>query len=446
MFMFRSRRNALVKRAWKARRSATAHNNNVNNNVNNNNNNNYTTSSSSKHFGAVGGGGGRGGFEGLGCNSAYDGHRLDPGSLALPSAFPPHPPDPEEDLQSCDEDDLRSEVKSAALGLLKKLSETQLVLFVASVESGGAEPGQCVLVPRGDVRVGRRQVPPHLLFVWVWRWPDLARACTSSSSSSSCPALRRLPWCAARNENVYVCVNPHHWARLLQPESPPPPYTRFSSDLLKPEDTAPSEEGTLSHRPLVVESQETGGTNQNGSYSYHPGVSPWCQVAYWEERNRVGRLYPVRTPTLNILGDTPHGDGLSLATLATQAQTPPTDPIKRTRDKIGLGLVLSQEVDGVWVYNRSDVPLFIHSPTLDVAPHSRFTVHKLLPGYTLNIFDYEKAQKFKKLPPDPDLLHEGPIDTNSVRISFAKGWGPKYSRQFITSCPCWLEILLFPAR
>lgn len=40
----------------------------------------------------------------------------------------------------------------------------------------------------------------------------------------------------------------------------------------------------------------------------------------------------------------------------------------------------------------------------------------------------------------------GPIDIYSVRISFAKGWGPKYQRQEVTACPCWLEVHLSRCR
>lgn len=40
----------------------------------------------------------------------------------------------------------------------------------------------------------------------------------------------------------------------------------------------------------------------------------------------------------------------------------------------------------------------------------------------------------------------GPIDIYSVRISFAKGWGPNYQRQEVTACPCWLEVHLSRCR
>lgn len=333
------------------------------------------------------------------------------------------------------------QLKVAAFHLLRRLTEPQLELLVAALDSGGGDPGECVLVPRevGVECVGGRSLPPHLLMVWVWRWPDLLSACQYSATP-----LQRLPSCAARNDHVYVCANPYHWARLLQTESPPPPYSRFSSDLLRPEDDAPSEDGDS-----ILESQETGGTNQFATYASHgTGSVPWCQVAYWEGRERVGRLYPVCSSSLNIMGDTPHGDGLSLASLAAHSPTSPSDQVKRTREKIGLGLVLYQDGDRVWVYNRAEVPLFVTSPTLDGGLHvrSHFIVHKLPPGHIITIFDYKKARLYQKRPIHPDLLHEGPIDQNAVRVSFAKGWGPNYHRQEITECPCWLEILLVPAR
>lgn len=113
------------------------------------------------------------------------------------------------------------------------------------------------------------------------------------------------------------------------------------------------------------------------------------------------------------------------------------------------GLTLSQEADGVWAYNRSDSPIFVNSPTLDDPESRTLLVYRVPPGFCLNIFDRAKNLQ---LPygggggAGAGGFASGPVDINSVRISFAKGWGPKYSRQEVTSCPCWLEVHLAPCR
>ena len=163
----------------------------------------------------------------------------------------------------------------------------------------------------------------------------------------------------------------------------------------------------------------------------------WCNIAYWELRQRVGRLYPVYEPSANIFQDLPHGDGMCLKILQEKIGS---DSVKRTRDKIGFGVTLFREDDTVWVYNRSAFPVFVNSPTLDMPNTRTLTVHKVPSGYSIKMFDYSKASVIQE---NQDFqFMDGPYDLNAVRISFAKGWGPYYSRQFITSCPCWLEILL----
>ena len=108
------------------------------------------------------------------------------------------------------------------------------------------------------------------------------------------------------------------------------------------------------------------------------------------------------------------------------------------------GVIISQEGGGVWLYNRTDVPVFVNSPTLDTPNTRTFNVLKLRPGYSMQVFDYEKSRYYQRIR-DPRTL-DGPFDPNAVRLSFAKGWGAKYSRQVVTSCPCWLEVLLVPPR
>ena len=161
----------------------------------------------------------------------------------------------------------------------------------------------------------------------------------------------------------------------------------------------------------------------------------WCKLAYWEHRTRVGRLYAVHEASVNVFCELPRGSGFCLGQLPAAHRS---RAVRRARGKIGRGLLLSREPGGVWAYNRSEHPIFVSSPTLGPPGARGFTVLKVLPGYSAKVFDYERVGGAggRRLP------GEGPCDPHSVRISFAKGWGPRYSRQFITSCPCWLEVLL----
>jgi len=173
----------------------------------------------------------------------------------------------------------------------------------------------------------------------------------------------------------------------------------------------------------------------------------WCSLAYWEERTRVGRQFPVSHPQAAVFSTLPRppgrGDQMCLETLA-RSNNKPSESTLRTRDKIGLGLILSRDDTGVLLHNRTEVPLFVNSPTLDVPNSRTFSVFKIPPGYSMQIFDYEKSRHYQTIR-DPQTL-DGPFDPHAVRVSFAKGWGTKYSRQFVTSCPCWLEVLLVPPR
>ncbi|KDR07534.1 hypothetical protein L798_02913 [Zootermopsis nevadensis] len=303
--------------------------------------------------------------------------------------------------------------------LLKRLKESQLEMLLAAVESRGADLSACVLLPRDQPPL----LDPRLLCCQLWRWPDLRQDAE----------LKRLPVCRSSKDTVYICCNPYHWSRLCKPESPPPPYCRSARDRLKPEVSIPS----VSDR-APSEGQCPGSLTTNGEGE--AGERGWCKLAYWELASRVGRLFSVELPAVNVFTSLPHGDGLCLAALTED--DPPHESVRRTRAKIGLGVTLSQEEDGVWAYNRSDSPIFVNSPTL-VDPDSRPPpVCRVLPGHCLNIFDADKAACARHW----DFATTGPVDPNSVRISFAKGWGSKYSRQEITACPCWLEVLLAPCR
>ena len=70
----------------------------------------------------------------------------------------------------------------------------------------------------------------------------------------------------------------------------------------------------------------------------------WCQLAYWEECNRVGRLVPVSSSHIEVFSLLPKpkgrhessSGGLCLATLFKQNKSP-SESTAKTREKIGQG-------------------------------------------------------------------------------------------------------------
>ncbi|XP_048188065.1 mothers against decapentaplegic homolog 6 isoform X2 [Perognathus longimembris pacificus] len=324
---------------------------------------------------------------------------------------------------------LEQELKTVTYSLLKRLKERSLDTLLEAVESRGGVPGGCVLVPRADLRLGGQPAPPQLLLGRLFRWPDLQHAVE----------LKPLCGChsfAAAADGPFVCCNPYHFSRLCGPESPPPPYSRLSPrDEYKPLDLSDS---TLSYTETEVTNSLITAPGEFSDASMSPDASKpshWCSVAYWEHRTRVGRLYAVCEQAVSIFYDLPQGSGFCLGQLNLE---PRSEAVRRTRSKIGFGIVLSKEPDGVWAYNRGEHPIFVNSPTLDAPGGRTLVVRKVPPGYSIKVFDFERSGLLRAEFESTD----GPYDPHSARISFAKGWGPCYSRQFITSCPCWLEVLL----
>lgn len=87
--------------------------------------------------------------------------------------------------------------------LLKRFKESQLEMLLAAIESRGADLSACVLLPRDQPPM----LDPRLLCCQLWRWPDLRQA----------TELKRLPVCRSSKDTVYICCNPYHWSRLCKP-------------------------------------------------------------------------------------------------------------------------------------------------------------------------------------------------------------------------------------
>uniref|UniRef100_A0AAY4DP40 Mothers against decapentaplegic homolog n=1 Tax=Denticeps clupeoides TaxID=299321 RepID=A0AAY4DP40_9TELE len=296
-----------------------------------------------------------------------------------------------------------AELKALTHSILKKIKEKQLEVLLQAVESKGGARSPCLLLPgKVDTKLGQQSYSLPLLLFKVFRWPDLRHS----------SELKRLPCCESYGKinPELVCCNPHHMSRLCELESPPPPYSRYPMDFLKPPDSqALQESGERAH---------------------------WCVVAYWEEKTRVGRLYSVQEPSLDIFYDLPQGNGFCLGQLSSDNKS---QLVQMVRSKIGYGIQLSREPDGVWVYNRSCYPIFIKSATLDNPDSRTLLVHKVFPGFSIKAFDYEKAGSLQR--PNDHEFTQQPRAGFTVQISFVKGWGQCYTRQFISSCPCWLEVI-----
>uniref|UniRef100_A0A4W4E6N2 Mothers against decapentaplegic homolog n=1 Tax=Electrophorus electricus TaxID=8005 RepID=A0A4W4E6N2_ELEEL len=314
-----------------------------------------------------------------------------------------------------------AELKALTHSILKKIKEKHLEVLLQAVESKGGARSPCLLLPsKVDTKVGQPCYPLPLLLFKVFRWPDLRHS----------SELKRLPCCESygKMNPELVCCNPHHMSRLCELESPPPPYSRYPMDFLKPPVSwlTPS----TNRHVCVSLSPDSQALQESGERAH------WCMLAYWEEKIRVGRLYSVREPSLDIFYDLPQGTGFCLGQLSSGNRS---QLVQMVRAKIGYGIQLSREADGVWVYNRSCYPIFIKSATLDDPASRTLLVHKVFPGFSIKAFDFEKASSLQR--PNDHEFSQQPCTSFTVQISFVKGWGQCYTRQFISSCPCWLEVI-----
>ncbi|NXV69875.1 SMAD7 protein, partial [Molothrus ater] len=122
---------------------------------------------------------------------------------------------------------VEAELKALIHAVLKRLKERQLEELLHAVESRGGARTPCLLLPaKADSRLGQHWYPLPMLLCKVFRWPDLRH----------CSEVKRLCCCESYSKAhpELVCCNPHHLSRLCELECPPPPYSRYSMDFLKP--------------------------------------------------------------------------------------------------------------------------------------------------------------------------------------------------------------------
>ena len=194
--------------------------------------------------------------------------------------------------------------------------------------------------------------------------------------------------------------------------------------------------------------------------------NPWCRITYWEHRDRIGRIFHVWSDSVNVFEDLPQGDGLCLRVLESGV-VDRAEVSEKVRGTIGCGFQLTLENYCVWLYNRSNIVLFVGSPNIQCqgVDGTQPVVKRLAPGNSIVVYDPNLSdvvqEKFNKVYhlegscyKDGSSVGSGIGTTTGdgtgangvhpycVRVSFGKGWGSNYTRMSITQCPCWVEIYL----
>ncbi|KAG8131268.1 hypothetical protein E2320_017786 [Naja naja] len=135
-----------------------------------------------------------------------------------------------------------AELKALAHSVLKRLKEKHLEVLLQAVESRGGTRTSCLLLPtKVDSKLGQHWYSLPLLLCKIFRWPDLRPG----------SEVKRLCGCESYGKTHLdlACCNPYHLSRLCELgegikfmickgeacfESPPPPYSRYPMDFLKP--------------------------------------------------------------------------------------------------------------------------------------------------------------------------------------------------------------------
>lgn len=104
--------------------------------------------------------------------------------------------------------DEESEEKAFLAFLGKALAQRQLETLLESVVRGvgSSTSSACVLIRRQEAMNWSEDLP--VIACRMWRWTDL---------DTRTDLLKRVPSCPNGQDPVYICCNPSHWFRVLQP-------------------------------------------------------------------------------------------------------------------------------------------------------------------------------------------------------------------------------------
>ncbi|KJH53567.1 MH2 domain protein [Dictyocaulus viviparus] len=339
-----------------------------------------------------------------------------------------------------------------------------------AVESGGIDSKACAPGPPMDERpdddqpeedsglipqIDRPMSMPYLCCK-LWRWKDL-------QVDAALHRLEALPWCrfgrVTINNATVSCCNPYHYALWIRPET-----SCSDEDSLRDNSQreVPMGNGHLAYRTHMVtpdmdlsthlpsnplrsmpptppepDTSPPGTSTSSPEHTMvHNHAAAWGHMSRWDRKDRVGESLPLTGPfaAVGILSQSVH-----------DAQ--PVCSEWDLKNEVSFALIRQSEPIGsdapedVWLYNSGTRPLFI---CMTAASSLKPDTLRLSPGYCVRVHKGEAsasaptteraAQIHRRMIKDPALSY------GNLVISVGRGWGPNYSRLYVTDIPCRYEV------
>ena len=112
---------------------------------------------------------------------------------------------------------------------------------------------------------------------------------------------------------------------------------------------------------------------------------------------RAGWMYNATSECVDINLESSHTNGLCLGQLSNEKRPDPEKRVNFTSGDRG-----QWYVDLLHVYNDSDYPIFIQSPTLDFITKGRLpAVKKVQPPFSTRVFDFDRCREMLKCEKTP---------------------------------------------
>ncbi|CAP23339.1 Protein CBR-TAG-68 [Caenorhabditis briggsae] len=375
------------------------------------------------------------------------------------------------------------------LRLMRGFDAEDVEVIRKAVESDGVDSKACAPGPPMDERVEEdppdedsglipqidRPMSMPYLCCKLWRWKDL-------QVDAALHRLEALPWCrfgrVTINNATVSCCNPYHYALWIRPETnggdddgsedknSSVHQNNHRSSLIgnghityrhrdhthdaefsklpkilsgelpdRPPPSVPTATPPVPDDSPPCTSRSSQDPDDLIHYHHHESNRSWAKMTRYERKEQIG-------DTVWLHGAFAAVGVLSKSVHDAQLECSPWDlknevsfALIRQADPIG-----STNPEDVWLYNSGTRPLFL-SMTPNVSS-TKDTLRRLSPGYCIRVHRGEvsasapasERTKVRRPSKDPALAQQNLV------ISVGKGWGPNYSRLYLTDIPCRYEV------